>query len=184
MKVYAGTLNTFAKRGVLLNMVEETVTIVRDTSIYANCATVETLTAFGGVIDEEPYDDADFDPDEYDNYFESYDEYYNTCHKIGYIPAGTVVTICGSGVGLELIRNGVQIYAPSSDYEMYEVTPTKNGKIYFDYIKDHAHMPFDTAIQAIKDAGKIFGIDYDIGYTTQQEKIAKRVKAIRANKTI
>ena len=186
MKVSFGILNTFAKRNVLLNMVEETATVLREVPVYAGFATVDALTKFGGVIDEEPYNDSEFDPDDYDNYFESYNEYYEACHRIGYIPAGTTVTIEGNAdTGLVLVRNDVHIFAPTSEYDdVYEVTPTKNGEIYFTYIKDHKHMPFDSAVQAIKDAGRIFGINYDIGYTTQNERITARMKATRANTTI
>ena len=182
MNIYMYELKKLAHYGVLDEMVDSEVEITHDYPLTIGNATVESAKKFGCVIEEEQYDnnsDEDFSDDfEYTDY----DDYYERGRDIGYIPEGTVCNITATDNGsLVLENNGAKIYASLAlryDYNTKKytvnVTPTKYGTIYFNYIKDNPNRPFDEAIEEIRNSAKIFGIDFNINYETHAEHIARK----------
>lgn len=127
-------LDNLVYKNILSDIIEPKVTITKDIPVYISGASIEDLTNFGGIIDEEPYNSNDITAYE-DSDYDTYDEYYKHCRTIGYIPANTIVTIGNNGFTSTLIKNNVSI-CTSNKYlyiPAYEVTLTSKGEIYFKY---------------------------------------------------
>ena len=180
MNTYMYELEKLAYYGVLDELVDSEIEITHDYPLTIGNATVESAKKFGCVIKEEKYNNTyeDFSDDlEYTDY----DDYYENGRDIGYIPEGTVCNIVMDNGSLVLENNGAKIYASLAlryDYNTKKytvnVTPTKYGSIYFNYIKDNPGRPFDETIEAIRNSAKIFGIDFNINYETHAERIERK----------
>lgn len=179
IEISLNQMSTLAHYNVIDDMINPVVTTIKDIPVYICGASIDDLTNFGGIVEEEPYNDEDFDDEDSD--FENYDEYYTTSRKIGYIPAGISVEVSHNNDAVVLTRGNVSITL-CSDYfpnPVFKAIPTSNGTIYFNYRNEHPLQAFDTIIENIREAGKIFGIEYDISYTTQKEQREARLAAAR-----
>ena len=179
IEISLNAISTLAHYNVIDDMINPVVTTIKDIPVYISGASIGDLINFGGVVEEEPYNDEYFDDEDSD--FENYDEYYANYRKIGYIPAGISVEVSHNDDAVVLTRGNVSITVCSNDYSnpAFKAIPTSNGTIYFNYRNEHPTQAFDTIIENIREAGKIFGIEYDINYTTQKEQREARLAAIR-----
>ena len=187
-KLNGSLLEYFALKDVIFELIEPEVTLL--SKMHIRGYSVDDVKEFGAVINEEEYNPATWQPDpnvdELDQDFmyayDNYDEYYNACHYIGYIPEGMTAELVThfkySGTMCYLKRNGIEIINSENNYKYadFEVTPTKNGKIIFEYARDYPHFSFDDIVNTIRrDAGK-FDYDFTLKYQTRKDRMNAKLK--------